>query len=163
MIMVGEILLIIFSFALVLSGLAGILLPFLPGVPLAWFGMLLFAYATNFAVLTWKILLLFLGFSLLTFVTDMLAPLIGAKKYNASSYGMYGAMIGLLSGIFLLGPIGILAGPVLGAIIGEMAFGKTPEEALESSKGVLIGFLAGSAIKISLILVMLGYMIRSLF
>lgn len=161
--MVEEILLIIFAFAMVLSGMAGIILPFLPGVPLAWFGLLVFAYATDFAVLTWKILLIFLGFSLLTFVTDMIAPLIGAKKYQASPYGMYGAMIGLLSGIFLMGPIGILAGPVLGAIFGEMAYGKTPEQALESSKGVLIGFLAGSAIKFSLILAMLTYLIYALF
>lgn len=161
--MVGEILMIIFSFALVLSGMAGILLPFLPGVPLAWFGLLVFAYGTNFAVLTWKILLIFLGLSLLTFVTDMAAPLIGAKKYQASQYGMYGAMIGLLCGVFLMGPIGILAGPVLGAIFGEMAYGKTPDQALESSKGVLIGFLAGSAIKFSLILSMLVYLIWSLF
>lgn len=161
--MVGEILLIIFAFALVLSGLAGILLPFLPGVPLAWLGLLIFAYATSFAVLTWKILLIFLGLSLLTFVTDMIAPLIGAKKYNASSYGIYGAAIGLLSGIFLMGPIGILAGPVLGAIFGEMLYGKTSDEAIESSKGVLIGFLAGSAIKFSLIFSMLVYLIYALF
>lgn len=161
--MVGEILMIIFAFALVLSGMAGILLPFLPGVPLAWLGLLVFAYATNFAVLTWKILLIFLGLSALTFFTDMAAPLIGAKKYQASPYGMYGAMIGLLCGVFLMGPIGILAGPVLGAIFGEMAYGKTPDQALESSKGVLIGFLAGSAIKFSLILSMLVYLIWSLF
>ena len=162
MIMVGEILLIIFAFALVLSGLAGILLPFLPGVPLAWFGMLVFAYATNFAVLTWKMLLIFLGFSLLTFVTDMVAPLIGARKYNASPYGMSGAAIGLLFGIFLMGPIGILAGPFLGAIFGEMLYGKNSDEAIKSSKGVVIGFLAGSAIKFSLILAMLGYLIYAI-
>ena len=54
--MFTEILLIIFSL-LVISGGIGVILPFLPGVPIAWFGLLAFGYATDFAVITWKIIL----------------------------------------------------------------------------------------------------------
>ncbi len=162
--MVGEILLMILSFALAISGLlAGIIMPLLPGVQVAWLGMLLFAYATHFAAVTWKVLLVFLVFVILALLVDFVAPLIGAKKYNASKYGIYGAMIGFAVGVLIMGPIGILAGPAAGAILGEIIYGKEPEEALESSKGVLMGFLAGSAVKFSLVLIMLGYMVYALF
>lgn len=157
-----EIILIIIAFAMVISGAIGVVLPFLPGVPVSWFGLLLFAYATGFALVTWKALLIFLGFVLLTFAVDFIAPLIGARKYSASRYGIYGAMLGFLFGFILFGPIGIFIGPILGAVAGEMIYGKSGDEALLSSRGLLLGFLAGGAIKLSLIFVMLGYLIFSL-
>ncbi|MBU6142193.1 DUF456 family protein [Patescibacteria group bacterium] len=162
--MTGEVLLLIFAFALVVSGLVvGIAVPILPGVPMAWLGMVLFAYATHFAVITWRTLLLFLVFVIVALLIDFVAPLIGARRYHASKYGLYGAGLGVLFGMVLLGPIGILIGPAAGAVIGELAYGKEPDEAIESSKGALLGFLAGSLIKFVLILVMLGFMLSALF
>src|SRR3989344_2811402 len=149
--MIAEVLLILLSFVFVSLGVAGVFLPVLPGVPLAWIGMLIFAATTDFSAITLKVLLIFFGLSVLTLITDIAAPLIGAKKYNSSPYGMYGAVIGLLFGMAVFGPLGIILGPFLGAIFGEMYFGKEPEEAMRSAKGVFIGFLAGSAIKLSLI------------
>ena len=63
----GEILLITFSFLLVLGGALGIILPLIPGMPMAWVGMLIFAYATNFTVITWKALLIWLTISVRVF------------------------------------------------------------------------------------------------
>jgi len=152
------------AFAMVISGGLGVVLPFLPGVPVSWFGLLVFAYATGFSVVTWKALVLFLTFTLLTFLIDFLAPLIGAKQYQASRYGMIGAAAGFLLGFLILGPIGIFIGPFFGAMAGEVIYGgKSGEEAMFSSRGLLLGFLAGGAIKLSLIFVMLGYMIFALF
>ena len=148
---------------MVVSGAIGTILPFLPGVPVSWLGLLIFAYATNFAVVTWKALWIFLGFTLLTFAIDFIAPLIGARQYQASRYGIYGAILGFLFGFILLGPIGIFIGPVFGAVAGEIIYGKSGNEAMLSSRGLLLGFLAGGAIKLSLIFVMLGYLIWSLF
>ncbi len=148
---------------MVVSGAIGTVLPFLPGVPVSWFGLLVFAYATGFAVVTWKALWIFLGFTLLTFAIDFIAPLIGAKQYQASKYGIFGAMLGFLSGFILLGPIGIFIGPIFGAVAGEVISGKSGDEAMLSSRGLLLGFLAGGAIKLSLIFVMLGYLIFALF
>ena len=76
----GEILLIIFAFGLVISGAVGVIAPFLPGMPISWLGMLVFAYATDFTVITWKLLFIFLGFTLLTMIFDVAAPIIGAKR-----------------------------------------------------------------------------------
>jgi len=158
---IGEILLIILAFGLLLSGAVGVLLPLLPGVPIAWLGMLVFGYATGFAEVTWKILLVFLGLTALTFLIDIAAPLIGAKKYHVSRSGMIGSAIGLLFGIFI-GPAGIVIGPFLGALAGELWSGKELEQAAQSAKGAVIGFLAGSAIKLAVILVMLGWLISAL-
>lgn len=159
----GEILLITLSFLLVLTGALGVVLPLLPGVPIAWLGMLAFAYATNFAVITWKALLIFLGFVLLAIAVDIIAPMVGAKKYNASRSGIIGSFLGLILGIMIFGPIGIIVGPFAGTFLGELFEGRESEEALRSAKGTAIGFLAGSAVKLALIMVMLGFLIWSLF
>jgi len=161
--MIGEILLITFSFLLVLAGILGVILPFLPGVPLAWLGMLIFAYVTEFAIITWGTLLFFLGFTVLTLLLDILAPMLGAKKYNASRYGLIGAGAGVILGIMVFGPIGIVIGPFLGALAGEMVSGKLFDDAVRAAIGALLGILAGSAIKLALVIVMLGFLIVALF
>ena len=161
--MFWEILLILTSFLLISIGTVGIFIPLLPGLPMAWLGLLLFAYITYFTVITWKILLIFLILVVATLLLDILAPVVGAKKYNASPYGLVGSVIGLIFGLAVLGPIGIVLGPFLGAVVGEMIFGKELEKAFYSAKGTLIGFLASSAIKLAVILIMLGYMIYALF
>lgn len=160
--MFGDILLIIFSFALLISGALGIILPLLPSMPLAWLGMLAFAIATDFLFITWKILFIFLAFVVFSFILDFIIPLIGAKQYHASRYGVIGSIIGMIIGILFFGPLGIIVGPFLGTFIGEMVWGKNQDEAMKSAKGIIIGFLAGSAIKFSIILVMLGFMIYAL-
>lgn len=161
--MVWDILFITLSFFLVSVGAAGILLPFLPGVPVAWLGMLLFGYVTEFAVISWRLLLVFLGLTALTMLLDGIVPLIGAKKFQASRWGMIGSGVGLVTGLMIFGPIGIIIGPFAGALIGELLLGRSEEAALRSAKGTLIGFLAGSAVKLALILVMLGYLIYALY
>ncbi len=157
------IILIISSFVLVLLGLLGIFLPILPSVTIAWLGFLLFAYATAFTSITLKLVLIFLGLTVLVMILDVIAPMIGAKKYRASKYGIAGSFLGLLLGIMFLGPVGILLGPFAGAFFGEYLSGRKSEEAIQSAKGTLIGFLAGSLVKLALILVMLGFLISALF
>lgn len=161
--MAGEILLIILAFGLVFSGALGVILPFLPGVPVAWLGMLLFAYATDFTGITWRALFIFLALTIFTIIIDVAAPMIGAKKYQASRYGVIGSFLGILLGVLFLGPIGIIIGPFLGTFLGELWSGKFQEEAMRSAFGAVVGFLAGSAIKLSLILVMLGFLLLAIF
>ncbi|MEK7641009.1 MAG: DUF456 domain-containing protein [Patescibacteria group bacterium] len=161
--MLGEITLILVVIALLLVGLAGIFLPFLPGVPLAWLGIFIYAYAKDFTSISLKTVLIFLGLTAFTLVVDFAAPMIGAKKYHASKFGVLGSSIGLLIGLIVLGPIGIIAGPFLGALLGELAAGRKSQEAIHSAKGALIGFLAGSLIKMIIVLVMIGFFIAALF
>jgi hypothetical protein len=95
----------------------------------------------------------------LTLFLDILAPMLGAKKYNASRYGLVGAGGGVILGIIVFGPIGIVIGPFLGALAGEMVSGKLFEDAVRAATGALLGILAGSAIKLVLVIVMLGFLI----
>lgn len=161
--MLTEILLISLSFIIVLSGAVGVILPLLPGVFLSWAGMVLFGYATGFAVISSRLLIVFFLLTLGTLILDALAPLLGAKKYQASSYGVIGSFLGIIFGVMIFGPIGIIIGPFAGVLFGELLFGREPEEAMRSAKGTVIGFLAGSAIKLSVIIAMLGYMIFAIF
>lgn len=161
-IMNAEILLIILSFILIFVGAAGVIIPFLPGLPIVWLGMLVFAKATNFAFVTWKLLLIFLGVILLTGVLDMLIPIIGAKKYHASQRGIYGAILGIIFGVFIFGPLGIIIGPLLGSFLGEMISGKDWKSALESSKGVIFGFLVSGALKLAVAAAVLGTLLIAL-
>ena len=158
--MVGEILLIILGFGLVLASALAVLVPILPGVQFAWMGILIFAIATNFAFITWKILLIFLALVIFTMVLDFVVPILSAKKYKASRYGAFGSVLGGIFGIFILGPIGVILGPFIGTFLGEILVGKNEKDAAKSAWGTaLLSFFAGTAIKFALIISMLGYMI----
>ncbi len=161
--MLTDILLISLSFVVVLTGAAGVILPFLPGVFLSWLGMALFGYTTGFSIISSRLLIIFFLLTLATLALDALAPLLGAKKYQASSYGVMGSFLGVIFGVMIFGPIGIIIGPFAGVLIGETLKGRRPEEAMRSAQGTVVGFLAGSAVKLSVIIAMLGYMTFALF
>ncbi len=157
------ILLFIVSLILMLAGFVGVVLPFLPGVPLAWLGLFIFAAATHFTYLSLTIVLVFLGLAVMTLILDVITPSLGAKKYQASKWGVIGALLGSLLGIAFFGFPGIIIGPLLGALLGELFARKTIEQAAQSAWGAFLGFLAGTLIKAVLILIMVGFLIVSLF
>lgn len=156
--------LLMLALMVALLGLAGVFLPFLPGVPIVWLGLALYAYLTAFETLSLATVLVFLGLVVVTIIIDFIAPIIGAKTYKASRYGIAGSFLGMLLGILIFGPLGIILGPLLGAFIGEFWLAhKEPQQAFKSSLGTLVGFLAGALIKTVLIFVMLGFFIAALF
>lgn len=154
---------IVACFILLFLGALGVLLPFLPGVPLAWLGIFLYALATGFETLSVTTIGVFFGLMVLTQILDFIAPMLGAKKYRASKYGIIGALIGGIVGIFVLNIWGIIVGPLIGAFVGEMIALRRPNEALGASFGAFVGCLAGSLIKLVLVMVMAGFFIASLF
>ena len=147
----------------IVIGLFGVIIPLLPGVPIAWFGIFIYAYATGFAKISMLTVLVFLVFTLLTMILDLVAPMIGAKRYHATKYGVLGSSLGLILGIFTLGPVGIFLGPFLGAFLGEIFAGRKSNKALHAALGAFIGLMLGSLIKIIFIFIMAGFFIVSLF
>jgi len=158
-----DILLIILCFLLMLAGLAGVVLPILPGIPLAWLGLFIYAIVTGFENISIATVVVFFVLTVLALLLDFLAPVLGAKKYKASKWGVLGSFIGLTAGIIVFGFWGIIIGPFVGAFLAEFLARRQFNIALKSAIGTIIGFLAGTMLKIILIFIMMGFLIAALF
>jgi uncharacterized protein len=153
----------VISIILVLIGLTGTILPFIPGVPIAWLGLFVFAIGTGFKRISLGTAMVFFVIMLLTFAIDFFAPMLGARKNKASKWGIIGASIGTVLGVITLGLWGIVLGPFLGAMLGELISGKEHGQALKAAFGTLIGVILGNLLKVTVVLIMLGFLISSWF
>jgi hypothetical protein len=158
-----EIILSVVSVVLMLAGLVGIVLPFLPGIHLVWLGFFIYASVTGFETISLLVTMVFLGLTLALTLLDVLAPLWGAKKYRASKWGILGAFLGTIIGVFIFNVLGVIIGPFLGALAGELLAGKDRKQAFQSALGAFVGFLAGTLVKLALALAMFGFFIFSFF
>ncbi|MCK4919468.1 MAG: DUF456 domain-containing protein [Bacteroidales bacterium] len=145
-----EILILIFAIILIILGLAGCILPIIPGPPVSFAGLLLLKY-TNF-VEAGKLddfdtnLWYLAGAAVLVTVLDYIVPIWGTKKFGGSRTGTWGAGLGLVAGLFFA-PFGLIIGPFLGAFIGEIIAGKDEKSSLRAAFGSFIGFLTGVILK----------------
>ena len=140
---------------LTFTGLAGLLLPLVPGAPLLFLGLLLGAWAENFRYIGLWTLLLLAGMAALTYVVEFVASILGVKKYGGSRRAMVGAALGGLVGIFL-GIPGILLGPFVGAVIGELSLQRSLDEASRAGFGTVVGLAIGVAGKLAIGIAMIG-------
>jgi uncharacterized protein YqgC (DUF456 family) len=162
--MTGEIIWTILSGILILLGIAGTILPFLPGAPLALAGLLLYGVVTDFADFSGWMVGIFVCLTVLTFVIDVFGPAIGARRQRKSSRSAsMGAVIGAVFGIFILGPVGVLIGPLIGAFAGEFLASRDLDQAARSARGAFFAFLVGTAVKLGIVFAMAGYFIYLLF
>lgn len=161
--MIQDILLTVLSAIFIACGILGIFIPLLPGVPIVWLGLLIYALATGFEEITILTLIVFLGLTAITMLIDFVAPIFGAKTYKASMYGLVGAFFGLILGLALIGPMGIILGPLLGAFLGEIVAGKESRVAAKTAFGAFLGFATGALIKLIIALIMLGFFIAAVF
>jgi len=140
---------------LVVVGIAGLALPALPGAPLLFCGLVVAAWAEDFAYVGTGTLVTLGILALLTYPVDILAGALGAKKFGASKRAMAGAAIGAVIGIFF-GIPGILLGPFLGALIGELTQRRQLQAAGLSGIGAMLGFVLGAAAKFAIAFTMIG-------
>jgi len=148
-------LLYVLAALLVLVGLAGTILPALPGVPLVFVGMLLAAWAGHFQEISgWTVALLGV-LTLVAVLADFVASALGTKAAGASKWAFIGAAVGSIVGIFF-GLIGLLFGPFLGAVAGELLAGETIRKATSAGFGAWIGLILGTLAKVALSFTMLG-------
>jgi len=157
------VLLAILCSVLIVVGFIGVFAPILPGIPLAWLGFFIYAIGTGFERISITLVIVFFVLMVLITITDFLAPMLGAKKFQASKYGIFGAFLGLMVGIIVLGFWGIILGPLIGAFSAELIARKPPKGAFKSAIGTLVGFVAGTLLKVIFILVMSGFFIASWF
>ncbi len=150
-----DVLLYVAGALLIAAGVAGLVLPVLPGPLLMLGGVVLVAWAGHFALVGPVTLGVAAVLAVLMLVVDHLAGLLGARAFGASRWALLGGALGVVVGLFL-GPLGIVLGPPAGAVAFELWKGQDLRQAARSGVGVLVGFLAGSVAKVVLAFVMLG-------
>ena len=160
-IMDSTLLLWVLAGVLMLVGLAGTLLPMLPGIPLMLAGMLLAAWAEDFTRIGWVTLVVLAVLTALSFVVELVAAAMGAKRVGASRQAIAGAALGTLFGFFL-GFVGLLVGPFIGAVIGELLARNEPGRALKAGVGAWLGFIVGTVAKLAVAFAMLGVFVTAL-
>ena len=140
---------------LVIAGLAGLVLPGIPGAAVLYAGLVLAAWAEDFAFAGIGTLAILAVLALLTYVVDFVAGMLGAKHFGASRRAMTGAMLGAILGIFF-GLPGLLFGPFAGAAIGEFSAQQSLGAAGRAGIGATIGLAMGVAAKLALASAMLA-------
>ena len=148
---------------LILAGLAGTILPALPGLPLMFAGMLVAAWADHFQQISpWTIALLAL-LTLLSIIVDIAATAMGAKRVGASKLAIFGAALGTLVGGIVFSLPGLILGPFAGAVAGELIHGRELRHASRIGVGTWVGLALGTALKLALAFAMLGIFVLALF
>jgi uncharacterized protein YqgC (DUF456 family) len=140
---------------LVVVGVAGVVLPALPGVPLVFAGLVVAAWADGFERVGWLPLLVLGVFTAISVVIDVLSTVIGAQKVGASKLALIGSAIGTVAGLFFM-PIGLFVGPFAGALVGEYLNGRKLGQATKVGLGTWLGIVIGVALKLGLAVAMLG-------
>jgi hypothetical protein len=140
---------------MVLAGLAGAVLPALPGVPLVFGGLVVAAWIDDFQRVGWITLTLLGLMTVASFAIDFAATAMGAKRVGASKLAIVGAALGALGGLFL-GIPGLILGPFIGAVAGEMMSHGEWRKATQAGLATWMGLLFGTLAKLALVFTMLG-------
>ena len=154
---------IVIASILMLLGLAGSILPVLPGPPLSFIGLFLLALLRHFSPpLTPTFITLLAIVTILVIAMDYIIPLLGAKRYGASKWGVWGSVLGMAIGIFW-SPFAMLVGAFVGAVVVEWLVHKKKREALRAGWGVVMGTLFATILRLGVSGMMTYYFVRALW
>ncbi len=162
-----ETIFLILAIVCLIIGVIGSVLPAIPGVGLVW-ASLLFLHYSGYAHFSLTFFIVTGVVMLFTIVLDYIVPSWGARKFGGTKWGIRGANIGIIAGLFM-GPLGIITGPFLGALLGEILYNLNQKQhnnyqrALKSAFGSFIGFLTGTGIKLIVSLIFAWFFIRAFF
>jgi hypothetical protein len=149
------------AIVMVIVGLVGVVMPALPGHMLILAGLIVGAWAEGFArVGVWTLVVIGL-IALASYGVDFVAVALGARRLGASPRAMTGAAIGTLAGLFL-GLPGVIIGPFVGAVIGELTTHRDFAKAGRAGVAAWIGFAIGTAVKVALAFLMIGIFVFAL-
>jgi hypothetical protein len=154
--------LFVLAVVLVIVGLVGTVLPALPGAMLIVAGLVVAAWADGFARVGVWTLVVIGAIGAASYLVDFAAAAVGAKKFGASPRAMIGAGLGTLAGLFL-GPVGIIFGPFVGAIIGELTVHRDIAKVGKAGLAAWIGFLLGMAVKVGIAFLMIAIFLSAMF
>ena len=152
-------LLIILGLLISIVGLIGCIIPALPGPPLSFLSLVILELAINNAF-TVDFFYLWGGITVVVVALDYILPILGAKVYRASKYGIWGSIIGMIVGIIFFPPFGMILGLFAGAVIGELLAGKKEWEALKVGSATFFASMLMIFIKLAVSGVMLYYFVK---
>lgn len=154
---------LIFGFAALLIGMAGCVLPVIPGPLVAFLSLVIMDLAKDWQAFPMTFLLV-MGIIalLLSLLLDYLVSLAGARKYGASRAGLWGSVIGMLIGVIFFPPLGIFLGALVGAVVAEVLVGKKTGQAMRVGWGIFLGNMVGIVIKFAYCLMVLFFYIKEL-
>jgi uncharacterized protein YqgC (DUF456 family) len=151
----------IVAVVMVTVGLIGVVMPALPGHMLIFAGLVVGAWAEGFTrVGVWTLVILGL-IALSSYTVDLIAVALGARRLGASPRAMTGAALGTLGGLFF-GLPGVIVGPFVGAVIGELTTHRDVARAGRAGIAAWIGFAVGTAVKVALAFLMVGIFLVAL-
>lgn len=142
-----DIFLYIIGTVFIIVGICGCVLPVIPGPPISFCGLLMLQLSSKHPF-TSEYMWLLVAIVVIVTVIDNVVPVWSTKKLGGSKWGTWGSAIGLIAGFFFA-PWGIIIGPFLGAVIGELISGKDSSIAFKSGFASLIGFVFGTGIKLA--------------
>jgi uncharacterized protein YqgC (DUF456 family) len=145
---------------LVIAGLAGTIVPALPGVSLIFAGLFIGAWIGNFETVGWATMGFLAVLALAAWIVDFLAGAAGARYLGASSRAFWGATIGAIAGLFF-GLVGMLLGPFIGAVLGEFSGGSDVVQSGRAGVGAWIGMVLATAVKLAIAFLMIGIFVFS--
>lgn len=149
------------SVALIMLGLAGTVLPVLPGTLLVWAGIVLGAWIDDFSRVSVATVVAISVLALLAWGLDYAAGMLGAHKVGASQWALLGAAIGTVLGLFM-GVVGVLFMPLVGAAAGEYLARKDQSRALRVGLATWVGIMLGLLVKVVLACMMVGVFVTAL-
>lgn len=147
------------AWILVLAGMAGSILPLIPGIPLIWIGILIVGWASGFTALSGTTVLVLGLVTLIAQSLSYISGVLGAKTFGATPMGTAGSFVGMIMGLLFLGGLGVVIGPFIGALLGELFSGRSEQKALRASFGTLIGFFGGTFVQMLVAFVLFGFFV----
>ena len=147
---------------LIVAGIAGTVLPALPGIPLLFAGLVAGAWADDFQRVGWVTLTVLGVLALASLAIDFAATAMGAKRVGATRKAIVGAALGTLLGLFF-GIPGLIVGPFVGAVAGEIVSHGEWRRATSAGVGTWVGLLFGTLAKIALAFAMIGVFVFAFF
>jgi len=158
-----QIIILIIAFCIILAVLVGIFLSFLPGVPLIFLVIFLYAAWSKFQFISTTTLIILASLAILSTLLNYLSSILGAKKFGASAWGVFGALTGIIFGLLFFGIFGLIIGPVIGAILFELAVHKQLKASLKAGLGAFVGFTASIFFDLVLAIIMIALFIKKVF
>lgn len=147
---------------MVIAGLAGTVIPAMPGVPLVFAGLFVGAWIGDFQHVGWVTIGILAALAAVAWIVDFVAGAAGARYLGASSRAFWGATLGAIVGIFF-GLVGMLLGPFVGAMVGELSGGNDLVSSGRAGVGAWLGMVVATAIKLALVFLMIGIFAFSAF